>query len=87
MVRENFSSGWSLVGYLGIITTFDNTIFKMEKFNELKELINSAETDATAFYEKGNKAAGTRLRNAMQNAKVLASDIRKEVTEMKNKEK
>ena len=56
----------------------------MDKFTALKALIASAENDAAAFYEKGNKAAGTRLRNAMQQLKVAASDIRKEVTEKKN---
>jgi len=56
----------------------------MEKFTTLKELIETAENDAAAFYEKGNKAAGTRLRNAMQQLKVVATDIRKEVTEKKN---
>jgi len=56
----------------------------MEKFNELKELLVSAEQDALAFYEKGNKAAGTRLRNALQQTKNLAQDIRNHVTEIKN---
>ncbi|MBK0382323.1 histone H1 [Pedobacter sp. SD-b] len=56
----------------------------MDKFKELKELIASAEADATAFFDKGNKAAGTRLRNAMQKSKVLAQDIRNEVTAKKN---
>ncbi|OAQ38243.1 histone H1 [Pedobacter psychrophilus] len=56
----------------------------MDKFKELKELISSAEADATAFFDKGNKAAGTRLRNAMQQSKVLAQDIRNEVTAKKN---
>ncbi|WP_439698133.1 histone H1 [Mucilaginibacter sp. AW1-7] len=56
----------------------------MEKFEKLKEVIAAAEADATSFYDKGNKAAGTRLRNAMQELKVLATDIRKEVTEKKN---
>jgi hypothetical protein len=56
----------------------------MQKFAALKELIESAEKDAAAFYEKGNNAAGTRLRNAMQQLKVTATDIRKEVTEKKN---
>jgi len=59
----------------------------MNKFNELKELLSKAEQDAVAFYEKGNKAAGTRLRNSMQQIKVAASDIRKEVTEKKNETK
>lgn len=56
----------------------------MDKFTTLKELITAAENDAAAFYEKGNKAAGTRLRNAMQQLKVAATEIRKEVTDKKN---
>jgi hypothetical protein len=56
----------------------------MEKFKELKSLIETAEAEATAFFDKGNKTAGTRLRNAMQQAKVLAQDIRNEVTAKKN---
>jgi len=56
----------------------------MEKFKALQELVASAEKDATAFYGKGNKAAGTRLRNALQRLKVAATDIRKDVTEKKN---
>lgn len=56
----------------------------MELFKELQELISSAEADAKAFYEKGNKAAGTRLRNALQKTKSLAQDIRTEVTAKKN---
>lgn len=49
--------------------------------------MESAEKDAEAFYNKANKAAGTRLRGAMQQLKVLAGDIRKEVTEKKNSAK
>ena len=56
----------------------------MEKFKSVKDLVASAERDVVSFYEKGNKAAGTRLRNAMQQLKVMATDIRKEVTAKKN---
>lgn len=56
----------------------------MKTFEELKELIASAEADAKAFFEKGNRAAGTRLRNALQKTKTLAQDIRNEVTAKKN---
>ncbi|UKT64917.1 histone H1 [Pedobacter mucosus] len=56
----------------------------MEKFEKLKEVIAGVEADATKFYDGGNAAAGTRVRKAMQDIKVLASDIRKEVTEKKN---
>lgn len=56
----------------------------MEKIAKLKELVASAETDASKFYEKGNSAAGTRLRKTLQAIKVAAQDIRKDVTEKKN---
>lgn len=57
----------------------------MEKFNQIKELVASAEKDATAFYGKGNKAAGTRLRGALQQLKTLAQEVRNNVIEVKNK--
>ncbi len=56
----------------------------MEKFNSIKKLVANAEKDAAAFYDKGNSAAGTRLRKVMQELKVAASDLRKEVMEKKN---
>jgi len=56
----------------------------MEKFNKVKELIASIEEDAEKFYNKANNAAGTRVRKGMQDLKVLASEIRKEVTDKKN---
>lgn len=56
----------------------------MKKFQELKDLVTTIEKDAANFYEKGNKAAGTRLRNGLQQIKGFATDIRKEVTELKN---
>ena len=58
----------------------------MEKFNQLKELLASIEADADKFYNKGSKAAGTRVRGGMQEIKALAQEIRNEVTSLKNKE-
>lgn len=58
----------------------------MKKFNELKKLVLEAEVDADKFYNKGNSAAGTRVRKAMQDLKNLAQDIRMNVQDMKNKE-
>ena len=55
----------------------------MEKFEELKTLITSIEEDAVKFYEKGNKAAGTRARKALQEIRNLAKDIRSEISESK----
>jgi archaellum component FlaC len=59
----------------------------MEKFNQIKELIASAEADVKKFYESKNNAAGTRVRKALQEMKALAQDMRNEITELKNQEK
>ena len=56
----------------------------MEKYNELKALIASIEDDAVKFYEKGNNAAGTRVRTGLQQVKALAQEIRNDVTAVKN---
>lgn len=56
----------------------------MEKYQQLRDLIMGAGDDADKFYAKGNKAAGTRLRKAMLDAKTLAQDIRKDVVAVKN---
>lgn len=55
----------------------------MSKYEELKDSVLELERDFAQFYEKGNKAAGTRIRKAMQELKKAAQDIRVEVQEMK----
>lgn len=55
----------------------------MEKFNQLKSLVESMTDDATKFYEKGNGAAGTRVRKTLQDIKKLSQEIRVEVSEKK----
>jgi hypothetical protein len=56
----------------------------MEKFEELKTLITSIEDDASKFYEKGNKAAGVRLRKGLQEIRTLSQTLRQDVS-AKNK--
>jgi len=56
----------------------------MESFQKIKDLISLVEKDVEKFYNANNGAAGTRVRRAMQDLKVFATDIRKEVTEKKN---
>ncbi|QMU28416.1 histone H1 [Adhaeribacter radiodurans] len=56
----------------------------MNKFSSVKDLVMSLESDFEKFYEKGNSAAGTRVRKGMQDLKNLAQDLRKEVQDMKN---
>lgn len=59
----------------------------MEKFNDLKTLIAGLEEDAAKFYEKNNKAAGTRLRKGMQDLKTLAQEVRVDVSAKNNESK
>lgn len=58
----------------------------MSKFNELKSFVDQLEDDFSKFFEKNNKAAGTRVRKAMQDLKSMAQDIRVQVQDMKNKD-
>ena len=56
----------------------------MDKIEELKQLVESLTDDCDKFYNKSNKSAGTRIRKVMQEIKVLAQDIRKDVQTIKN---
>ena len=54
------------------------------RFAELQALVAAMAPDFEKFYRDGNKAAGTRVRNAMQELKAFAQKIRTEVQEIKN---
>jgi hypothetical protein len=56
----------------------------MSRFSEVKDLVMGLEGDFEKFYEKGNQAAGTRVRKGMQDLKNLAQAIRTEVQDKKN---
>lgn len=51
----------------------------MSRFSDVKNLVMSLEADFEKFYDKGNQAAGTRVRKGMQDLKNLAQEIRTEV--------
>ena len=55
----------------------------MATIQNLKTLIEAAEPNADKFFNGGNKAAGTRLRNILQEIKKLAQELRVEVSEKK----
>jgi hypothetical protein len=57
------------------------------RFNELQELVAGMATDFEKFYKEGNKAAGTRVRLAMQELKNFAQKVRNEVSAIKNEGK
>ncbi|MCA8830211.1 hypothetical protein LF252_06185 [Hymenobacter sp. BT728] len=56
----------------------------MSNFAQLKDLVMSLEADFEKFYDKGNSAAGTRVRKGMQELKNMAQTIRTEVQNKKN---
>lgn len=55
-----------------------------ENFQKIEELVESAKADMTKFVEKGNAAAGTRVRKFMQELKTLAQEVRVGVQNIKN---
>ncbi len=52
-------------------------------YEELKAKVHEIEEDVQKFYEKENKAAGTRIRKAMQEVKALAQKVRTDIQEKK----
>lgn len=57
----------------------------MSRYSELKSAVENLEDDFNKFYDKGNNAAGTRVRKGMQELKNLAQSIRLEVQDIKNR--
>ena len=55
----------------------------MSRYDELTSLVEGLGSDFAKFYDKGNKAAGTRVKGNA-NFKVWAQDVRKEVQAKKN---
>lgn len=56
----------------------------MDRIEQVRSLISELEPDMEKFYEKGNKAAGTRARKTLQELKKVAQEIRLEIQEWKN---
>lgn len=57
----------------------------MEKYEQMKQILASIAEDVDKVHA-GNKAAGTRVRSAMQDIKNLATEIRKDVLELRKQE-
>jgi len=56
----------------------------MSAYQSLRSIVEGCEKDVNKFYEKGNKAAGTRVRKAMQDVKKLAQELRVDIQSNKN---
>jgi len=59
----------------------------VERYAELQQLVAGMASDFEKFYKDGNKAAGTRVRLAMQELKNFAQTVRTEVQSIKNEGK
>ncbi len=58
----------------------------MSRIDEVKNLMTELEEDLEKFYDKGNKAAGTRARKQLQDLKKLSQEIRLEIQDIKNQD-
>ncbi|MEO6775754.1 MAG: hypothetical protein ABI467_22530 [Kofleriaceae bacterium] len=65
-------------------TTGESESHSVPRFSELEALVAKMGPDFEKFYKDGNKAAGTRVRNAMQELKTFAQAVRTEVQSIKN---
>ncbi len=57
-----------------------------KRYSQLTETLDETEEDLMKFYEKGNKAAGTRARKSLMQLKKLSHEIRQEIQDIKNNE-
>jgi hypothetical protein len=57
------------------------------RYEEFTKILEAAQGDFEKFYDKGVASAGTRVRKALQELTVLAKEVRKNVTEVKNERK
>ena len=59
----------------------------MEKFAHLNEILENMKTDFEKFYDKGQNAAGTRLRKALNDLRKKSAEIRKDIQDERVKRK
>ncbi len=56
---------------------------RMESYEQLKKLVADADEDIRKA-EGGNKAAGTRARQTMQEIKKIAQEVRQKILELRD---
>ncbi|MCB0726232.1 MAG: histone H1 [Ignavibacteriae bacterium] len=59
----------------------------MSNLDQLNEILEGMKVDAEKFYEKGQNAAGTRLRKSLNELRKKAAEIRKEIQDERAKRK
>ena len=55
----------------------------MDKYHQLVQFMQGLETDFQKFYEKGQAAAGTRVRKGLSELRKLCQDVRKDIQDVK----
>ncbi len=55
----------------------------MNKLDELKNFIDSMQSDYEKFFIKGKNAAGTRLRKSLQELRKMAQELRNEIQKVR----
>lgn len=55
----------------------------MNKLDELKNFIDSMQSDYEKFFLKGKNAAGTRLRKSLQELRKMAQELRNEIQKVR----
>jgi hypothetical protein len=59
----------------------------MNRYQDLVQAVKDLETDFQKFYERGQAAAGTRVRKGLSDLRKLAQDVRKDIQEVKARRK
>jgi hypothetical protein len=59
----------------------------MNRYQDLVNAVRELETDFQKFYDRGQAAAGTRVRKGLSDLRKLAQDIRKDIQEVKAQRK
>jgi hypothetical protein len=67
--------------------TESETAAASSRFAQLQQLVAGMASDFEKFYRDGNKAAGTRVRNSMQELKAFAQTVREEVLTLRKEPK
>ncbi len=55
----------------------------MKEYEKIKQLLAAIEEDVIKFSEKGNAAAGTRVRKGLQEVKRACQDMRDAIQDLK----
>lgn len=56
----------------------------MSRMDDINNVVEELQVEMKKFYEKGNKAAGTRARKHLMTLKNLSHEIRQEIQAKKN---